>query len=458
MLIQICVPSLAIAGESNYNSNDMNVIYEIENDTNTIMIENGDVIPKCVYIVEHYKQIELENGLSTYKLADTDKGDYTIGQTFNANIKDYEGYELAEGQTTSVVISENSTDNILKIYYNKAQNEEPFSVWVPSAIYIDIDEYGKVIAKDNPAIYNAIKNRSIAVKEIKLRGENGWSFSENVLELKDKQNMPVGTKKLNVTLNGDPIKVNGENNTEASVFITPDNWVIAADSFLPLNIGAVAVAQLKDIISSHVFTIDFVIDYEKAIESVPNYIITIAESKDGSLADDSIDCILAIGGKLPVIPDAVPNDTEDMEFVGWFVQGTDTNINDIPSIGENITIEPKFTLTEDAIRRKHEEAVEVANARAVYDEGMAKVAAGDLENNSKTVKTFGGKTFMFKYWPKSGHWYITVSSKNGETVYNKQYRNYTDVDAYGNPSNPRIDFTNVLIDGKKNNVIQSSEN
>ena len=138
-------------------------------------------------------------------------------------------------------------------------------------------------------------------------------------------------------MNNDPIKVNTNNDSEASVVITPDNWVIGANSSLPLNIGAVVAAQVQDIVSNHVFTIDFVAGWDKAVSGANNYMITLAKSVEGGLIDSSIDSILAIGGNMPSIPDAVPNDP-DMKFDGWFISGSDTNIKNITTISFNISI------------------------------------------------------------------------------------------------------------------------
>lgn len=325
------------------DKNSQSYVSDVQHGGIRLKVYYEDVTPKSNFVIEHYKQVEKEvqsTIIQSYELSDTDIGEYKIGGTYNIEVKDYDGYEVAENQAKNLVISENSSENILKIYYNKVQDK--FSVWIPSAIYIDIDKEGNVSVKDNPAVYNGLENRNIAIKEVKLRGVNGWSFSENPLELKDQKITPVGSKKLSITLNNDPIKVNTNNDSEASVVITPDNWVIGANSSLPLNIGAVVAAQVQDIVSNHVFTIDFVAGWDKAVSGANNYMITLAKSVEGGLIDSSIDSILAIGGNMPSIPDAVPNDP-DMKFDGWFISGSDTNIKNITTISENITIEPRFS-------------------------------------------------------------------------------------------------------------------
>ena len=47
MLIQICIPSLAIAEEIDYAGADLNNIYKIKNDTDITMVE--DVELKCMH-------------------------------------------------------------------------------------------------------------------------------------------------------------------------------------------------------------------------------------------------------------------------------------------------------------------------------------------------------------------------------------------------------------------------
>lgn len=89
--------------------------------------------------------------------------------------------------------------------------------------------------------------------------------------------------------------------------------------------------------------------------------------------------------------------------------------------------------------KKAEEAVEVANARAVYGEGMV---AYITEEETTTTKTIDGKTYTFTYTKGTegadDSWTITiVSDDDSPHVYN-------------NSISSTSDFSKVKINGKDN--------
>lgn len=81
--------------------------------------------------------------------------------------------------------------------------------------------------------------------------------------------------------------------------------------------------------------------------------------------------------------------------------------------------------------KKAEEAVEVANARAVYGEGMV---AYITEEETTTTKTIDGKTYTFTYTEGTDDWEISIAQASGSSahVYNDSIS----------------DFSTVTIDGK----------
>ncbi|NMA37159.1 MAG: prepilin-type N-terminal cleavage/methylation domain-containing protein [Papillibacter sp.] len=79
--------------------------------------------------------------------------------------------------------------------------------------------------------------------------------------------------------------------------------------------------------------------------------------------------------------------------------------------------------------KKAEEAVEVANARAVYGEGMV---AYITEEKIKTEKTIDGKTYTFTY-EGADPWEITIKKADGSSaqVYNDSISDFSKVKING---------------------------
>ncbi len=100
----------------------------------------------------------------------------------------------------------------------------------------------------------------------------------------------------------------------------------------------------------------------------------------------------------------------------------------------------------NASTKKAEEAVEVANARACYAQGMVNVVSGEYTSGTAMEGiTYGNKTYTFKYTDPSGSetegtWEVTVAMVSGETgtPYNEKFTNATS----------GTTFENVVIDGK----------
>ena len=93
--------------------------------------------------------------------------------------------------------------------------------------------------------------------------------------------------------------------------------------------------------------------------------------------------------------------------------------------------------------KKAEEAVEVANARAAYAEGMVSVVDGTIPFEASTKKslsavTYGDKDYTFSYtWgakaTDDGTWEVAIAMHSGKTgtVYNAKI----------------TDFNSIVIDG-----------
>ena len=101
---------------------------------------------------------------------------------------------------------------------------------------------------------------------------------------------------------------------------------------------------------------------------------------------------------------------------------------------------PVFT----SATKKAEEAVEVANARSVYGEGMIQVVSGgDISGGVK--RTYGGKDFTFTYTPATtttaASWKIdiTLAADKSGTVYNSTITG---------GENSTAAFDSIVIDGK----------
>ena len=85
----------------------------------------------------------------------------------------------------------------------------------------------------------------------------------------------------------------------------------------------------------------------------------------------------------------------------------------------------------NASTKKAEEAVEVANARSAYAEGMISVVDGSY-TSAKTY-TYGDKTYTFTYDSGTKAWSIAVVAVTGKTptIYNATI----------------TDFNSIVIDG-----------
>lgn len=93
--------------------------------------------------------------------------------------------------------------------------------------------------------------------------------------------------------------------------------------------------------------------------------------------------------------------------------------------------------TFSAALKRAEEAVEVANARSTYAEGMVEY----LTHGRTTFDvTYGDKSYTFTYTGGTSEWTVTVDpKKDGVDVFNKKYSNSGASDA--------VNFSDVKIDG-----------
>lgn len=88
--------------------------------------------------------------------------------------------------------------------------------------------------------------------------------------------------------------------------------------------------------------------------------------------------------------------------------------------------------------KKAEEAVEVANARAVYGEGMVAYITDETKTLSKTID---GKLYAFTYTPAEPEaspaveekWEISIESETGKNVkvYNSTIKDFSKIDIDG---------------------------
>ena len=96
-----------------------------------------------------------------------------------------------------------------------------------------------------------------------------------------------------------------------------------------------------------------------------------------------------------------------------------------------------------ASKAKAEEAVEVANARAAYAEGMVAVVSGDYTSGqAKGAITYGDKTYTFKYTDATStteaSWEVKVAAVSGKTpaptVYNATITSFDNIAIDGQPA------------------------
>ena len=84
--------------------------------------------------------------------------------------------------------------------------------------------------------------------------------------------------------------------------------------------------------------------------------------------------------------------------------------------------------------KKAEEAVEVANARTVYAEGMTLVSNDNFDDYKEDgyEKTIGDKTYTFEYDFDDETWSISIEAEDSNTtVYNEEITDFNDVDIDG---------------------------
>jgi len=93
--------------------------------------------------------------------------------------------------------------------------------------------------------------------------------------------------------------------------------------------------------------------------------------------------------------------------------------------------------TFSAALSRAQEAVEVANARSTYAEGMVEYLNGTY--GAGVIKHYGDKKYEFTYL--SGNiWEVKVTPEGSTKVYN---------DVYSNDSDRGIDFSDVKVDGNE---------
>lgn len=302
-----------------------------------LKIYYDEVVDKADYTVKHYKETGFETG--EYDLADTETGQFAIGSMFEAGFKNYSGFKPVDNQTKTLVISEEADLNVIELYYNARQMpfQDEFSFWVPERIYINVDKDGNTKILGEPSAINAAQKRSVAVKSISLRAFDDWSFVDNAEMLEDES---TGVKKLAVSINGDNAVASG--NT-AMLNLTPERWIIAADTALPLNISIVAAKQIQNINQEYVFSIDFVADWsENDPPELTEHRITLVDAEGGKIDNDANKQLFSVNEQIPELPKC---DADYLyKHTGWRVAGTDMKIHSGDVINDDITLEPVYEL------------------------------------------------------------------------------------------------------------------
>lgn len=222
---------------------------------------------------------------------------------------------------------------------------EVVSVKVPTEIPITLKNNGDIEVPQDLKITNLSSTTAVKAESIQVEGLNGWSVKDYSTDFTSK---PENTQELGLQLRGD------NSDDSGNINLTPNNWVIAEDSTLPLNAKAKLPTQNRE--QSDVGEIAQV-----------NYTFAIADGGEESHS------ITNDWDKTKVIKDSVTPVTFDI-----YSTSPDTHIVSVQSDNEAVTLEKAANTFSD-----NEVGSEVWNVKA-SKLGIANITA--TLNTGETTK------------------------------------------------------------------------
>ena len=183
---------------------------------------------------------------------------------------------------------------------------EVISVKVPTEIPITLKNNGDIEVPQDLKVTNLSSTTAVKAESIQVEGLNGWNVKDYNTDFTSK---PENTQELGLQLRGD------NSDDSGNINLTPNNWVIAEDSTLPLNAKAKLPTQNRE--QSDVGEIAQV-----------NYTFAIADGGEESHS------ITNDWDKPKVIKDSVTPVTFDI-----YSTSPDTHIVSVQSDNEAVTLE-----------------------------------------------------------------------------------------------------------------------
>lgn len=200
-----------------------------------------------------------------------------------------------------------------------------FSAYVPAELPIKMDLDGNIVVSDTAMIINAVETKGICVTDIGVTMENDWlaaGWSEDFSSKAD------NTKELGLKLRDDTLQ------TDGTFPLTSDDWKIAKNSYIDLNMGAKLPKQTEAGNKGKVATISFTLDWSGDDVSVgpeipggnPNggsetpvepgkLTVTYVNTEYATINTDTLK-VQVEEGKSIDLPTVVVNNL-DYEFSGW---------------------------------------------------------------------------------------------------------------------------------------------
>lgn len=134
--------------------------------------------------------------------------------------------------------------------------EPVFYVSAPDQVNIMIDEDGEVtIFPEDPAIFNSVSPKAVAVTSMKISLEDGWTF----VPFDKLLSGAADARMISVRLNGVEVVGNG------MIYVNSPHWVIKAGSRLPLDFDIKFPGSLPREDAPRALTIRYTFDWAEDI-------------------------------------------------------------------------------------------------------------------------------------------------------------------------------------------------
>lgn len=221
------------------------------------------------------------------------------------------------------------SDMTLEVTNTSGGGSDIIIVEVPAELPIVMDQDGNITVPTNASIINHVEDKSVKVTSINAALASEWSAANYSDDFTTKAE---NTKELGLSFRGDAMDTTGNFNLSA------DNWTIAANSELPLDMGAKLPKQ-PETAKFKIATIGFTFDWEK--EPEPER-VTITFTTDGNGTLEGETTVTINSGDTATFPTPIAGST--YSFSKWVNAETNEEVNESTAITSDMTIKAEFIL------------------------------------------------------------------------------------------------------------------